>query len=113
MRITKVNIHLVNEGEQIAKLDSRVLATAQVRLDNKLYLNDIKICKTAERVCIEFVRNPYSVDPEHIEYSVVPVSMEARHWIEGIVLTEYIKKCQEMHNRYERKGGGIAIGHRE
>ena len=91
MKITQVKIHLVNEKELIAKLDPRVLATAKVQLDDKLYLNDIKICQTAERVCIEFVKNPYIHDPDHIEYSVVPVSMEARRWIEGIVLTEYLK----------------------
>lgn len=91
MEITEVKIHLVNRKEPIAKLDPRVLATAKVRLDNKLYLNDIKICQTAERVCIEFVKNPYIHDPDHIEYTVVPVSMEARRWIEGIVLTEYLK----------------------
>lgn len=96
MKITQVKIHLINPGDPMAVLDSRVLATAKVRLDNALYLNDIKICKTPDRICIEFVKNPYIHDPGHIEYSVVPVSMEARRWIEGIVLTEYLKKVREM-----------------
>ncbi|HEX3017916.1 MAG TPA: septation protein SpoVG family protein [Caproicibacter sp.] len=104
MKITQVKIHLVSPGEPIAKLDSRILATAAIQLDDKLYLNDIKICRTPERICIEFVKNPYACDSGRSEYSVVPVSMKARHWIEGIILTEYMRKIREKRKYFVKRG---------
>ena len=96
MEITEIKIHLVGRGEPVAKDDPRVLATAKVRLDDKLYLNDIKLGRTPTRICVEFVKNPYAVDTERSQYTVVPVSMEARRWIESIVLTAYLRKVREM-----------------
>lgn len=103
MIITEVKIHLVGRGEPVAKTDPRVLATAKVRLDDKFYLNDIKICRTPNRICVEFVRNPYAVGTGHVEYTVVPVSMEARRWIEGIVLTAYLQKVRDMRRNFGKK----------
>ncbi|OCN01021.1 hypothetical protein A7X67_01565 [Clostridium sp. W14A] len=94
MKITDVKIRLLHSGDPIRNWDPRVRAIAGVRLDDKFYLNDIKICQTSERFCIEFPPNPYSANSGHPEYTVVPVSMKARRWIEAAILAEYAKKVQ-------------------
>ena len=103
MEITEVKIHIVGRSEPVAKADSRVLATAKIRLDDKFYLNDIRICQANNRMCIEFVRNPYSVHQNHAEYTVVPVSLEARQWIEEIILKTYREKVIEMKKIFDKR----------
>lgn len=92
MNITQVKIRLLRDGDPIKNWDPRVCAVAGVQLDKKLYLNDIKICKKANQLFIEFARNPYSKNASHPEYTVVPASMQARRWIEKSILDEYLKK---------------------
>jgi DNA-binding cell septation regulator SpoVG len=104
MEITQVKIRMVHKGDKLLLDDPRVRAIAGIRLDDKFYINDIKVCQTDDRYCIEFTKNPYAKDPNNPGYTVVPITMEVRNWIEKIILTKYGKKAKRCMEHKKRMG---------
>lgn len=82
MKITDVKIRLV-KGKR------RLKAVASITLDRALIINDIKIIQTDSRLCVAFPENPYASDRNHVQYVIVPLSMEIRENFENRILGRY------------------------
>lgn len=102
MQITAVRIRLIPNKP-------RLKAVASVTLDNALILNDIKVIQTENRLCVEFPRNPYARDSNHIEYIVMPLSMVVRLDFEKQIITKYESAVLSFIRKSRKKLQGQAV----
>ncbi len=95
MTVVIKGFRFLSKNDPVRCADPRAQALVSIVIDEELIINDIRICEARHRLCIEFAENPFPVRKNHTEHIVVPVTLEVRRRIEGIVLDRYNKALEK------------------
>ena len=81
--------------------DSNIKAIVSITIDDCLAVHDIRIVQGNGRL---FAAMPSRKDNDVYRDIVHPISPEARHWLEDIILTAYMTHINIMENGGEMNG---------
>ncbi len=86
MTVTNINVKPI-EGLP------RLKAYAMIVLDNQLAINEIKIIKANNGLCIEFPKDKYTKLKSKSSETIAPLNLKTRCYIQSLVLQAYQLGC--------------------